>query len=149
MTLAALLEAKRSHLGMLTALLQQEQELLVQSRPDGALLTQLAAEKAQLFATFERLELLRREAQQELGFDNTSTAAEHAAAHAGCLPLWRSIQATARQAAHLNGLNGLLVRQGLEHNQRALNTLQEMAGSVVYDSNGKPCTIRNSINSTV
>lgn len=149
MTLAALLATKQEHLDTLTTVLQQEQELLVQSRPDGALLTQLAAEKAQLFAALERLEGLRREAQQELGFDNTPTAAEQAAAQAECLPLWRTLQATARRAAHLNGLNGILVQQSLEHNQRALNTLQEMGGSFVYDANGKPCTTRNSINSTV
>lgn len=149
MILAAMLETIQEHLNMLTVLLHKEQDLLMQSRPDGTRLTQLSGEKAQLFAALERMELLRRETQQGLGFDNTLTAAEHAAAQIGCLPLWRNIQSTAQQAIHINGLNGILVRQSLEHNQRALNTLQEMSGSFVYDANGKPCPTRNSINSTV
>lgn len=149
MTLLALLETKQTHLALLMALLQQEQGLLVQRQPDGQELAQLAAGKAQHYAVLERLEALRRDVQQQMGLGITPADATAAAEQAGCLELWQDIQAAARRAAHLNALNGILVQQSLEHNQRALNVLQEIAGNFVYGANGKPCIVRNSINSAV
>ncbi|GAA3540448.1 flagellar protein FlgN [Zobellella aerophila] len=124
-------------LEQLAQLLTDEQQALSQARVDGPLLSRLAVEKQALLTQLEGAEAQRRQAQLRLGYGKDMEGAEQAAREAGCLPLWHALQDNAQRIARLNSLNGTLIGQRLQHNQRMLNFLHEAAGQSLYGPDGQ------------
>lgn len=137
MSLAKHLARQSATVSQFVALLEIEAQLLGEGRVDGERLGALAADKQALLATVEQLETQRRQAQQRLGYGDDQAGAERAAADAGCSAAWRQLLAQARRARDLNALNGEHIRKRLEHNQRLLNFLHEIAGKGLYGPDGQ------------
>lgn len=137
MTLAGHLERHRAHLESLVGLLREERRLLAAGEVDGDRLAQVAGRKGARLAELEGFEQQRRRALRRLGYADDREGDERAAADAGCQPLWRAIRERADLAADLNRTNGALIDIRMEHNQRLLNALQEMAGAGLYGPDGR------------
>lgn len=55
--------------------------------------------------------------------------------------IWRELLASAEAARLLNEANGVLVNVKMQHNQQALNMLQQAANqAALYDPSGRPAT---------
>lgn len=132
-----MLDRQHQLLDSLLVLLREEQDLLLQPEVDGAPLSAAAAAKQELLDTLAKLEASRRQGLVKLGYGDDSRGAEHAARAFDCLPLWLQIQETSQRASHLNHLNGTLIQQRLDHNQRALATLRDLAGNPLYGVDGQ------------
>ncbi|WP_192036486.1 flagellar protein FlgN [Halomonas sp. YLGW01] len=137
MSLGDHLSQQHRRLEALETLLEQERQTLCQGRVDGERLSHLATDKQALLAQIERFETQRSQAQQRLGYEPGLTGAARAAEDAGCLPIWQTLLDTAQRTARLNRLNGDMIRQRLEQNQRMLNALREAAGNSLYGPNGQ------------
>ncbi|MFA5494441.1 MAG: flagellar protein FlgN [Porticoccaceae bacterium] len=137
MSLGGLLDRQHQLLESLLALLRGEQDLLLQPEIDGAGLSAAAAAKQDLLDALARLEASRRLGLVKLGYGEDSGSAEQAARAFDCLPLWLQIQDVSQRANHLNLLNGALIQQRLDHNQRALAVLRDLAGNPLYGVDGQ------------
>ena len=137
MSLAEHLERHRARLDALTALLDEERQLLRDGGVDGDGLGRVAQAKQQHFQALERFETQRRQVQRRLGYDDDRAGDARAAADAGCTALWEAIRERADQVARLNRTNGVLIGIRLEHNQRMLNFIEEAAGKGLYGPDGQ------------
>ncbi|GHA05935.1 flagella synthesis protein FlgN [Oceanisphaera arctica] len=137
MSLGHHLAQQQQRLAQLTELLTEEQGALSQVQVDGELLSRLAADKQALLTQLETFENQRRQAQVRLGYGQDMAGAEQAARDAGCLPQWYDLLDSTRRIAHLNSLNGTLISQRLQHNQRMLNFLNEATGQTLYGPDGQ------------
>ncbi|KAF0804099.1 flagella synthesis protein [Alcanivorax xiamenensis] len=138
MSLNTHLQRQHDHLASLGHLLSEERALLVEGSVDGPALGAVAQRKAALLETLDTFESRRRDALRRLGYDNTPQGDEQAAREAGCLPLWRAIQAHARAVAADNRINGELIELRAANNLRLLNALREQAGNPLYGPDGQP-----------
>lgn len=137
MSLRESLERQRQRIASLEALLNDERQALFAGRVDGELLNRIAADKQEVLAQVERFETQRSQVQQRLGYDAGLEGAASAASDAGCLPVWQALLEDAQRTARLNAINGDMIRQRLEQNQRMLNALREAAGNSLYGPNGQ------------
>lgn len=137
MSLEASLERQRQRIASLETLLNRERQALFEGRVDGELLNRIATDKQAMLEQVERFETQRSQAQQRLGYDAGLAGASRAAADAGCLSTWQALLEDAQRTARLNAVNGDMIRQRLEQNQRMLNALREAAGNSLYGPNGQ------------
>ena len=137
MSLRESLERQRQRIASLEALLNDERQALFEGRVDGELLNRIAADKQEMLTQIERFETQRSQAQQRLGYGAGLEGAARAASDAGCLPIWQALLEDAQRTARLNAINGGMIRQRLEQNQRMLNALREAAGNSLYGPNGQ------------
>lgn len=137
MSLGQHLASQRQRLEQLNTLLTEEQTALGQGQIDGELLARLAADKQALLDRLEEFETQRRQVQIRLGYGQDMAGAEQAARDAGCLPQWHALLEATRRTARLNKLNGVLIQQRLQHNQRMLNFLNEATGQSLYGPDGQ------------
>lgn len=138
MSLGQHLAVQLQRLEQLNALLTEEQIALGEGQVDGERLARLAADKQVLLVRLEEFETQRRLVQLRLGYGQDMAGAEQAAQDAGCLPQWHTLLETTRRTARLNKLNGILIQQRLQHNQRMLNFLNEATGQSLYGPDGQP-----------
>lgn len=138
---ADLLREEQSALAAFTALLQTEQEALVQGDADrvGA----LAGEKASQLENLTRLGALR---QRHLAAQNLEASAagvqdwieRNAAIAPAVRAAWRHLLAQAQMAQQLNQGNGLLIAGRLQQNRIKLSALQNAAAADgVYRADGQ------------
>ncbi|MFY0989067.1 flagella synthesis protein FlgN [Halomonas sp. C05BenzN] len=137
MSLSRLLDDQRGRLAALIALLEEELEALTAGKVDGGRLEGIAAEKQELLAELERMEQLRRQVQQRLGYRDGHEGARDAARDAGCLDEWEAALDTTRRADRLNDLAGQLLSMRLAHNQHMLDFLHEVSEKTLYDPCGR------------
>lgn len=137
MSLGHHLAQQQQRLAQLTELLTEEQGALSQGLVDGERLARLATDKQALLTQLESAETQRRQVQLKLGYGQDMAGAEQAAMDAGCLPQWHDLLDSTRRIAQLNSLNGTLIGQRLQHNQRMLNFLNEARGQSLYGPDGQ------------
>ncbi|WP_116474244.1 flagella synthesis protein FlgN [Zobellella maritima] len=138
MSLDQHLSLQVERLAQLTELLLEERHALGQGEIDGERLSRLAADKQALLIQLEKFETQRYQTQLKLGYGQDMAGAERAAQEAGCLQLWHALLEATRRTARLNSLNGTLISQRLQHNQRMLNFLHEATGQPLYGPDGQP-----------
>lgn len=137
MSLTQLLSDQRERLATLATLLEAELELLTTGQIDGQRLSTLAGEKQSLLEELERMETLRRQVQQRLGYPAGHQGARTAAMDAGCLPAWEACLDATERTARLNELAGQMLEVRLTHNQRMLDFIQRIAEKTLYDPSGR------------
>lgn len=129
MNLKAALQEQQRGLAELLQLLNDEQRALLNAAVDGEHLQALAASKQALLLRLAELDSHRT------GSD--PSAVEAAIRRAGCTHEWQSIEDLARRCSYLNQLNGSLLEQRLQHNQRVLRGLRQLAGHPLYGADGQ------------
>lgn len=147
MSLKQHLAVQQQRLQQLIQLLTEEQAALSQAQVDGKQLANIAADKEKLFTQLESFEVQRQQVQNKLGYSVGMAGAELAALDAHCLPLWHALLESAQRVAQLNQLNGELIKQRIEYNQRMLNFLHEAAGQSLYGPDGQTCKTSGQISS--
>lgn len=147
MSLGASLERQRQRIASLETLLNHERQALFEGRVDGELLNSIAADKQEMLAHIERFETQRSQVQQRLGYDAGLAGASKAAADADCLAIWQALLEDAQRTARLNAMNGDMIRQRLEQNQRMLNALREASGNSLYGPDGQAKPRRSQLSS--
>lgn len=138
MELGACLQEQLDALLGFTELLLLERGTLSTGEVDGEALAAIAGSKQRDLATVAAHEQRRLEVQIRLGFGAEPDGAGQAARAAGCLNLWHRVQAAAQEGALGNRINGDLIHQRLEHNQRMLNLIEQVAGKSLYGPDGQP-----------
>jgi flagellar biosynthesis protein FlgN len=137
--LASLLDKESHLLESFLALLKQEQALLetATAEPLGA----LAAEKSRLTSELSRLAEAR---EAEMVRDGIRPGKEgmnawcRSAAGAASRSTWQHLLALAAEARTLNELNGKLIVQRMQHNQKALAVLMAAANqAATYGPDGQ------------
>lgn len=136
MSLAIHLSRQRLLLEELVGMLAEERERLCEASLDVEALMALVQSKARLVREIDALEAQRNNAQARLGYAGGRQGAERAAIDAGCLDLWLALRAVALRVKSGNALNGGIVRQRLQANQRMLNLLNDARGSTFYGPTG-------------
>lgn len=131
MKLKTTLQAQRRGLAELLQLLDHEQRALLDANVDGERLQALAASKQDLLVRLAELDSHRSAAGLK------PTAVEAAIRRAGCVDEWQAIEDLARRCSYLNQLNGSLLHQRLQHNQRVLRSLRQLAGNPLYGADGQ------------
>lgn len=137
MTLAARLQEQHHRLEALLVLLDRERALLSDGTLSGEALEEVATDKQALLTALDEFEQRRRTVRQQLGYPDDASGDEQAAREQGCLELWRTLRARARDAARLNHLNGNLVNLRMTGNQRLLDDLHALAGRDLYGPDGQ------------
>ncbi len=124
----------------LIALLQQEQEKLVQTSIDG--LQDLMERKASLIAQLTALAKSRHAALADNGFGaNESGMQNWIASHVHAEVQWNTLLELTAEARELNRLNGMLIGRHLIRGQTELNILQgKPQHSNFYGPNGQSAT---------
>jgi flagella synthesis protein FlgN len=126
---------------VLTQLLQQEQEQLIQANIDGV--AALTEEKAKAAARMAELANMRHNALAAAGFDAAESGmkawAESAGASQEARHSWSELLTLAEAAKEINRVNGILIGKQMVRNQNALNVLQygDAQPANVYGPNGQ------------
>ncbi|GHE21087.1 flagella synthesis protein FlgN [Halomonas urumqiensis] len=137
MSLARLLGDQSERLAALATLLEAELEVLTAGQIDGQRLSAVAGEKQSLLEELERMESLRRQVQQRLGYPAGHQGARAAAMDAGCLAAWEACLDATERTARLNELAGQMLDVRLTHNQRMLDFISQVAEKTLYDPSGR------------
>ncbi|MCE3025831.1 flagella synthesis protein FlgN [Salinicola sp. DM10] len=137
MNVKDLLTEQLHQLEQLLETLTAERECLKEGRADGEVLNTLATHKQAQLAELERLEHLRRDAQQAQGLGDGARGAEQLADIHDADQLWGQIRQQADRLKQMNRLNGFVISQRMEHNQRAIDFLERAVGGSVYGRNGQ------------
>jgi len=141
MELVSTIKTLQHNLTLLVDVLQREQDTLLRPQTagteDGELLQKLALEKQDLFQELELVEGDHAALGAALADRESSTASGRKSRKAKPdLALWPDVRELALQASRINQLNGVLIRHRLIHNQRVLNSLQQMGGPMLYNAGG-------------
>lgn len=137
MSLVALLTDQQQRLDALISLLSSEQNLLTQGDIDGDALTQVAHDKQILLGELERIEAVRRNVQQRLGYAEGASGARAAASDAGCQTAWESLLEKSERAARMNELTGQMLSVRMKHNQAMLDYIRQIAEKTLYKPDGR------------
>lgn len=137
--LLAALAAERAALLNFTALLEQEQGMLVENSTDQLL--ELSERKSTDAVSLNKLaemrrDLLRQNIPQPLGIDAVRTWLKIHSPDG--LSAWQEILALAERARQLNNTNGELVQMKLRHNQQTLTVLSNAVNKAnLYGPDGQ------------
>ena len=137
MSLATLLTDQQQRLDALITLLSSVQNLLTQGDIDGDALTKVALEKQTLLTELERIESVRRNVQQRLGYADGAKGAREAAANAGCQTAWDSLLEKSERASRMNELTGQMLSVRMKHNQAMLDYIRQIAEKTLYKPDGR------------
>ncbi|EHJ94177.1 flagella synthesis protein FlgN [Vreelandella boliviensis] len=137
MSLASLLTNQQQRLDALISLLSNEQNLLTQGDIDGDALSQVALDKQSLLAELERIETLRRNVQERLGYAEGANGAREAAQDAGCQTAWESLLEKSERASRMNELTGQMLSVRMKHNQAMLDYIRQIAEKTLYKPDGR------------
>ncbi|WGI25519.1 flagellar protein FlgN [Halomonas alkaliantarctica] len=137
MSLASLLTNQQQRLDALISLLSSEQNLLTQGDIDGDALSQVALDKQALLAELERIETLRRNVQERLGYAEGANGARAAAQDAGCHTAWESLLEKSERASRMNELTGQMLSVRMKHNQAMLDYIRQIAEKTLYKPDGR------------
>ncbi|QEM83807.1 flagella synthesis protein FlgN [Halomonas binhaiensis] len=137
MNLSLLLDMQRQYLSQLLALLQEEQECLVQGQVDALHLVQLTDAKSSLQQALAKAESRRHQTQCQLNYSDDDHGALQIARDNGCEPIWLSIRQIAQEISRANRRNGELLQLRMDHNQHMLDHLHRIAAANVYHANGR------------
>ncbi len=137
MTLATLLTEQQRLLEGFLATLDEERKCLCDGVIDGARMSAIAETKQATLEEMETIEQARRERQQADGFGSGAQGAERLAKAHGAEDQWYVIRELAAEVRHQNLLNGHIISQRLEYNQRAIDFLNRAVGGSVYGPNGQ------------
>ncbi len=137
MSLSKHLHVQQQAIEQLVQLLEQERSALAQAKVDGERLQELTASKQAALLRLEQLEAIRSGAQLKLGYGAGRQGALKAAEEAGCVAVWREVQALARRARELNTANGGALGVRMAYNQRIVGFLNTVVGSKLYGPDGR------------
>lgn len=137
MSLASLLTDQQQRVDALISLLGNEQSLLTQGDIDGEALADVAHQKQQLLTELERIETLRRSVQKRLGYESGAQGAKTAARDAGCTATWNQLLEKSERAARMNALTGEMLSLRMQHNQKMLDYIRQIAEKTLYNPNGR------------
>ena len=137
MSLVKLLNGQKVRLSELNRLLEQELEALTVGHVDGEHLGRIAAQKQALLTELERMETLRRQVQERLGYSADSAGSRASARDADCLDAWDACLEATERTARLNDLAGHLLGMRLQHNQQMLDFIHEVSEKTLYDPSGR------------
>ncbi|SDN38539.1 flagella synthesis protein FlgN [Vreelandella arcis] len=148
MSLASLLTDQQQRVDTLISLLSNEQNLLTQGDIDGDALADVAHQKQQLLVELERIENLRRNIQERLGYESGALGAKSAAQDANCIDLWQRLLEKSERAARLNALTGQMLSLRMQHNQQMLDYIRQIAEKTLYTSTGRNMAQSGKINAS-
>ncbi|MCA1773799.1 MAG: flagellar protein FlgN [Halomonas sp.] len=148
MSLASLLTDQQQRVDELISLLGNEQTLLTQGDIDGDALADVAHQKQQLLAELERIETLRRSVQQRLGYESGAQGAKAAARDAGCTEKWNQLLEKSERAARMNALTGEMLSLRMQHNQKMLDYIRQIAEKTLYNPDGRNSAQSGRINAS-
>ncbi|WP_268987171.1 flagella synthesis protein FlgN [Pseudothauera lacus] len=133
---ANLLDMEVAQLRTFVALLDREEALLVAGDVDA--LVSLAKDKTDLYHTLQRLHDARALLLGRNGLDSSADSIVRACeGMPAALARWQEVIELARQARERNSVNGKLLIERMQHNQRALAILQSAADRPpLYDAAG-------------
>lgn len=137
MGLARLLDDQKRRMDQLCDLMNQEQSQLTQGQVDGKALSSLAERKQHLLGELERIEKLRRDVQQRLGYPAGGTGARRAAEDASCQAQWDALLERSERVARVNELTGQMLALRMTHNQQMLDYIRDVAEKTLYSANGR------------
>ncbi|WP_017429077.1 flagella synthesis protein FlgN [Vreelandella jeotgali] len=137
MGLSRLLTDQITRLDQLISLMENERLILTQGDIDGNRLVELADEKQALLEKLDEAEALRRSVQQRLGYDDSADGARRAALDAGCRKDWQALLEKSERVAHLNELSGEMLSLRMNHNQKMLNYIRQVAEKTLYKPDGR------------
>ncbi|OAZ98484.1 flagella synthesis protein FlgN [Halomonas sp. G11] len=137
MSLASLLTDQQQRIDALISLLGNEQTLLTRGDIDGDALADVAHQKQQLLTELERIETLRRSVQKRLGYESGAQGAKSAASDAGCTDTWNRLLEKSERAARMNALTGEMLSLRMQHNQKMLDYIRQIAEKTLYNPDGR------------
>ncbi|WP_346797037.1 flagellar export chaperone FlgN [Halomonas sp. Bachu 37] len=137
MSLARMLDDQLARLTSLMRLLEHEQQLLTSGSIDGDALASVAEQKQTLLADLERMETLRRNVQQRLGYAAGISGATQAAKDAGCHETWAELLNNSERTARMNQLTGQMLSVRMKHNQHMLDYIRQIAEKTLYQADGR------------
>lgn len=148
MSLARLLSDQQQRIDELVALLSSEQTLLTQGDIDGKALADTAEGKQALLADIERIETLRRNVQNRLGYEDNADGARLAARDAGCQTAWETLLEKSERVARMNELTGQILSVRMKHNQEMLDYIRQIAEKTLYKPDGRNSAQSGRINAS-
>lgn len=137
MTAPTLIGEQQACLEQTLRALEVERECLKSGQVDGSSLAETADRKQSWLSRLEQLETQRREAQLAAGYGEGRHGAQRFAESLDAGSQWAQIVLLAQQVQQINRLNGFIISQRLEHNQRAIDFLNQAIGGSVYGPNGQ------------
>lgn len=136
----ALLKAlndERSALSAFVALLEREQDLLLNNQVDQLL--EVAEQKSGDALALNELAEKRHKLLRQFNSGNATTESWFRENRPDALSIWQDIDSMTKRAQHLNQTNGELIQMKLRHNQQALTVLSNAVNKTgVYGRNGQP-----------
>lgn len=136
------LPAEQQFVSALVALMEQEQQLLVNLDVDG--LAELTPKKNALLADLTAQSIQRYQTLAKLGFDGDEAGmANWVEANPEARAAWNALLELATQAKELNRVNGILINKQLANNQtilQALRTPTNSDGGAMYGASGQTVT---------
>lgn len=148
MSLARLLTDQKTRLSKLIALMENEQHLLTQGSIDGNRLVELADDKQALLSELDDMESLRHRVQQRLGYADGSAGARQAAIDAGCRADWQTLLEQSERVARMNELTGQMLSLRMQHNQKMLDYIRQIAEKTLYKPDGRNSAQSGRINAS-
>lgn len=137
MSLARLLTDQKTRLSKLIALMEHEQSLLTQGHIDGNRLVELAEDKQALLSELDDTESLRHSVQQRLGYADSPEGARQAARDADCHSDWQALLEKSERVARMNELTGQMLSLRMQHNQKMLDYIRQIAEKTLYKPDGR------------
>ena len=119
-------------------MLKQEQQRLVDKKPDG--LIAITPQKEELLTSIMGMENQRNLSLVSLGLNADATGMQSLLAqdaHAALIEHWDTLLLVSAQAQELNRTNGLLINRQMSRNQGMLNILQQDQAGAMYGADGQ------------